>query len=120
MGISLNNKTALVTGGTRGIGAAISKRLVEIGANVIITGTKSNFKAPNGYRYIAVDFTDNYSTNKFIDTVEDLEIDILINNAGINKIAPVVELNQEEFLLVQKVNVIAPFLLCQAVIPSMR
>jgi len=44
----------------------------------------------------------------------------LVNNVGINKIAPFVEITQEEFLLIHQVNVLAPFLLCQSVIPAMK
>ena len=46
--------------------------------------------------------------------------DILINNAGINKIAPFANIDPEDFLEIQQINVFAPFCLCQAVIPSMK
>ncbi len=49
----------------------------------------------------------------------ELEPDILINNAGINKIAPFAEINPDDFKLIQQINVFAPFRLCQMAIPAM-
>ncbi|MBT4731303.1 SDR family NAD(P)-dependent oxidoreductase, partial [Candidatus Woesearchaeota archaeon] len=48
----LDNKVALVTGGTRGIGAAIAKALYDLGADVIITGTKPDYSHTGDYQYI--------------------------------------------------------------------
>ena len=46
-------------------------------------------------------------------------IDVLVNNAGINRIGPFASIDPEDFLRIQQVNVFAPFLLCQAAIPAM-
>jgi NAD(P)-dependent dehydrogenase (short-subunit alcohol dehydrogenase family) len=113
----LQGKKALVTGGTRGIGAAIAERLHAMGASVTITGrggqsTKFNFRA--------VDFTDVNATESFCREVATSQFDILVNNAGINKIAPFSEVLPEDFDRIHKVNVRAPFRLCQAVLPHMR
>ena len=113
-------KTALVTGGTRGIGASIAKELYNLGATTIITGTKSNHNPINGYQYMCVDFSKKDSLYKFIDKIREKQIDILINNAGITLIGPVSELSVSSFNKVQQVNVTAPFMLCQVVLPNMR
>jgi NAD(P)-dependent dehydrogenase (short-subunit alcohol dehydrogenase family) len=116
----LKGKVALVTGGTRGIGQAISITLSNLGAYVIITGTKPNFISKEGYEYICVDFLKKDSLNDFVSKISTRQIDILINNAGINIIGPIAEILVSDFEKVQHVNVTAPFMLCQAVIPNMK
>lgn len=115
----LAGKSALVTGGTRGIGAAIANRLISDGAAVTVTGTKPDGGSDNR-RYIACDFTDAAATQSFADTLASDAPDILVNNAGINKISPFAEINPADFSAIQQVNVTAPMMLCRAVIPGMR
>ncbi|HWX09386.1 MAG TPA: SDR family oxidoreductase [Gaiellaceae bacterium] len=117
---ALAGRRALVTGGTRGIGAAIAERLTTDGAEVIVTGTHLDGSAPNGCDFRAVDFADDEATAAFAEDVTDLNLGILVNNAGINKIAPFEEIDPSDFDRIQRVNVRAPFLLCRAVLPSMR
>jgi NAD(P)-dependent dehydrogenase (short-subunit alcohol dehydrogenase family) len=120
MTLTLSGKTALVTGATRGIGRAVSERLVAEGATVIGTGTHLDGSVSEGVEYRAVNFGDTNATQKFADDVVNLSPDILINNAGINKIAPFAEIASDDFLRIQQINVTAPFLLCQAVVPGMQ
>lgn len=117
---TLNGKTALVTGGTRGIGRAIAERLLRDGADVVITGTRRDGRGPEGTRYEAADFADEQATQELASRVAELGIDILVNNAGINKISPFAEIERADFARIQRVNVTAPFMLCQAVVPTMR
>lgn len=116
----MTGKTALVTGGTRGIGAAIAKELYDSGASIIITGTNSNHVPLKGYSFFCVDFSNKEGLYEFVNIVQEKQIDILINNAGINKISPISEIPVNDFEKVQQVNVTAPFMLCQAVLPGMR
>jgi len=116
----LGGKRALVTGATRGIGHAIALRLIEDGAEVFATGTRPDGTPPPGSAYLAADFSDAAATEAFAGQVGELDLDILINNAGINKINPFAEINPEDFARIQQVNVTAPFLLCRAVLPGMR
>jgi NAD(P)-dependent dehydrogenase (short-subunit alcohol dehydrogenase family) len=113
-------KYAVVTGGTRGIGFAIAKRLVEDGLEVVVTGTKKDAEHPYGTSYYPVDFLDNDSVVNFVKFLKQQQVDILINNAGINKIGEFSLINIEDFDKVLQVNLRTPFQLCQAVIPSMK
>lgn len=111
---------ALVTGGTRGIGAAIAQRLFDGDCQVTVTGTKPSGRGADGMAFRAVDFSREQELEEFCSWVSAESFDILVNNAGVNKIAPFAEIDPADFARIQQVNVVAPFRLCQAVIPSMR
>ena len=113
-------KTALVTGGTRGIGHAIAARLQAEGATVIVTGRTGGAAGPQGGRHLSVDFADIQATEAFAAGIAAEPIDVLINNAGINAISPIAEIDPKDFDRIHLVNVRAPMLLCRAVIPGMR
>ena len=113
-------KTALVTGGTRGIGHAIAARLLKDGAAVTVTGTRPNGQGPEGTAYSACDFSDRAALKAFAKQVADMPIDILINNAGINVAGPLESYRLDDFERVFQVNLTATFLLCKAVIPGMK
>jgi len=111
---------AVVTGATRGIGYAIAERLLKDGLEVIVTGTKKNGKHPAGSSYYQVDFLDEDSTNKFINFLKKQQINILVNNAGINKISEFSSIDINDFDRILRINLRAPFQICQAVIPYME
>jgi len=113
-------KKVFVTGASRGIGRAIAKMFRSEGARVTGTRTGSNSEADNVCdEWVVADFSDIEQIKSCADFVSKAEPDVLVNNAGINKIAPFTEITQDEFLLIQQVNVFAPFMLCQAAIPAM-
>ncbi|MES2615094.1 MAG: SDR family oxidoreductase [Bdellovibrionota bacterium] len=111
-------KNVLVTGGTRGIGAAVVKEFLELKNKVYLTGTS---KLENcNVNYLQADFS-NLSSIAFLkEKVAKLNIDIIVNNAGINKIGNFENYSSEDFLKLHQVNVLAPFELCKAVIPNMK
>jgi 3-oxoacyl-[acyl-carrier protein] reductase len=118
--MSLKGKTALVTGGTRGIGMAIAQLLQEKDVTVFITGTTENQISNERFGYFKVDFSDLNSTIAFTKQVSAMDIDILVNNAGINKISPFEEINLDHFARIQQVNVTAPMLIIQSVLAKMK
>ena len=111
---------AVVTGATRGIGYAIADRLVSDGLDVIGTGTGGQGRYPDGASYRQVDCLDDKSVEDFVGFLKKEKIDVLVNNAGINKISKFAEIDIDDFDKVLRVNLRSPFLFCQAVIPYME
>ena len=128
---SLADRVAIVTGGARGIGAAIASRLAEAGAavavadiNIELAQQTAEKLAAGGARVVAVaiDVTDPASVNTAVATVRSElgEIAILINNAGLlGDSAPLTELDDELFDQVMRVNVKGPINCSRAVAPFM-
>ena len=111
---------ALVTGGTRGIGAAVARVLASAGHDVVVSGSSSSASPPEGCSYVQCDFADMDRLAPFVRDLAEQHIDILVNNAGINKIGFLSDYAVEDFQKIQQVNVTAPFMVCQAVIPQMK
>ena len=131
MVIDFTGKTALVTGATRGIGKAIADTLWQSGAEVYLTGTKQEeidalnqeVKAQGIERkhYLCLNLSSEDSLNKFLQELEKIpQIDICVNNAGINIVRDFCEVPFEEFMKVQQVNVFGPRLILNVVVPKMR
>jgi 3-oxoacyl-[acyl-carrier protein] reductase len=70
--------------------------------------------------WVKADFSLIDDIRRCADEVRNCEPDVLVNNAGINKIGPFAEIDPEDFMRIQQVNVLAPFMLCQAAIPAMK
>jgi len=117
----LANKKVFVSGATSGIGRAIAEAFRVEGAWVIGTGTGESIGGGEVLNeYLRADFTDLGQIRACADFVRRAEPDVLVNNAGINKIAPFAEIALDDFLRIQQVNVVAPFLLSQAAITGMK
>ena len=129
---SLNNRVALVTGGSRGIGQAIAVSLAEAGAAVAVNYREKAAEARNvvetirgaGGRAMAVgaDVSQAAEVAGMVAAVErELgPVDVLINNAGIGLVRTVDDLTEEDFDRTIAVNLKSVFLCTQAVVPGMR
>lgn len=125
--IKSNSRIVIVTGATRGIGAAIAQEYWQQGAQVIITGThqeevdKLNQDCIERKRFVQVDFLNPPSLEAFLNYIASLDrLDVLINNAGINIIKHVDKVTTDDFDKVTAINYRAPFLLSQAAAKTMR
>jgi 3-oxoacyl-[acyl-carrier protein] reductase len=132
MTIPLTGRVALVTGASRGIGAAIARALAEAGADVAINyrdrATEAESVAAQitavGRRSITVaaDVSNSAAVTTMVGTVEKKlgPIDILVNNAGIALIRGIDDLTEADFDTTISVNLKSTFLCTQAVLPHMR
>lgn len=128
---NLTGKVALVTGGSRGLGAAIAQRLAQDGAAVAITYTSSPQKADEvvlaiesaGGKALAIraDSADVEAVkNAVTETVKAFgRLDILVNNAGIAVIAPIDEFSMDDFDRLIAVNVKGVFVATQEAVRHM-
>ena len=125
-----SNKVAIITGGSRGVGAATARLLASKGWNITITCTSSMDDAENvvkeceklGVEAIAIT-ADVSEDNSCVQTAQETiekwgRIDALVNNAGTTKFvfnhADLDGLNAEDFLHIYKVNVVGPFQMVRA------
>ena len=132
MNDGLHGRTALITGGSRGIGAAISKALAQAGAAVAINYHKQADQAKGladellkaGVSAITVqaDVSQADAVAKMVQLVKSQlgDVDILINNAGIAITRGIDTLSEAEFDQTIAVNLKSVFLCTQAVLPMMR
>jgi len=127
----LEGKVALISGGARGIGAAMSTRFAAEGAHVCIGDIEDTAgialaetiqAAGQDARFMRLDVIDSAAWQAAVDAlVADFGgVDILVNNAGIYDRRPLVEISEESWDRVMGVNAKGPFLGAKAVIPAMR
>ena len=127
---SLEGKVALVTGGSYGIGFAIASGFAAAGATIVFNdinqelvdkGLKNYEEAGIKAHGYVCNVTDEAAVQQLIAQIEKdiAPVDILVNNAGIIRRIPMTEMAASEFRLVVDVDLIAPFIMAKAVIPSM-
>jgi NAD(P)-dependent dehydrogenase (short-subunit alcohol dehydrogenase family) len=128
----LTNKTAIITGGSKGLGLAMAEGLASAGANIVIIsrnekeGKAAAEKIVKEYKTkaiaISATVTSEEEMQKAVETTikEFGVIDILINNAGINIRGPIDELSYDDFKKVQQTNVDGTWLPSKAVVPQMK
>jgi 3-hydroxybutyrate dehydrogenase len=114
----LQGRSALVTGGASGIGAAIARRLARLGvavqiADLDLAGAHA-VAAETGGEAWQLDLSDPAALSSIA-----LEVDILVNNAGVQRVSPIEELDPEMFHQMLMIMVEAPFRLIRSALPYM-
>ncbi|WP_137389056.1 SDR family NAD(P)-dependent oxidoreductase [Rhodoligotrophos defluvii] len=130
--ISLRGRNAVITGGARGLGYAIARRFAEAGANILV-GDKNaegaaeaagNLASAFGVKAFSsqLDVADSASMAQFADEADSAfeTVDIWVNNAGIFPAAVLADTTDDEWDLVQDVNLRGTFLGCRAAARRMR
>jgi 3-hydroxybutyrate dehydrogenase len=130
--MQLNGKTAIVTGSTSGIGLAIAHSFAGAGANVVMNGLGSEKDnegvirdvAKHGTR-VTFDAANMLRHNQIAEMVAKAErdfgrVDVLVNNAGIQHVAPIDEFPIEKWDAVIAINLSAAFHAIRAVVPGMK
>ena len=126
----LTGKTALITGGVHGLGMAMAKGLGHAGAKIVVNDLSQEAidKAVAEYQSVGIEaygyvfnVTDEKAVIAAINKIETevAPIDILINNAGIIKRTPIIEMEVEDFTAVINVDLISPFIVSKNVAKGM-
>ncbi|MEP6928634.1 MAG: SDR family NAD(P)-dependent oxidoreductase, partial [Flavobacterium sp.] len=127
----INGKVALITGSTHGLGMAMAKGLGQAGATIVVNGNSSQQKIDDavkelqnegihavGYKFNVTDEQEVKNAIQKIET-EVGPIDILINNAGIIKRIPLIEMEVADFKEVIDIDLVSPFIVSKHVAKGM-
>ncbi len=129
MGTSLNNKIAIVTGGSQGIGRGISECFLAAGASVVIADLRApadladwRSSCGNRLRWIETDVASMDSIESMAVEFESIYrgLDILVNNAGIMFEKSIDEQTEADWDLMMAINLKAPLMVCKYVLPLLR
>ena len=128
----LSGRTVLVTGGSKGLGKAMAEGFASAGANLFLVSRNlaeaqaTALEIKENYQVEAfgheADVTDEAAVEKMIEDglAAFGQIDVLVNNAGINRRGPIEELSYDDFKAVQEINVNGVWLCARAVLPHMK
>ena len=126
----LSGKVALITGAYRGLGLAIARGLARAGATVVLNGRKPREVEAAAEKLrqeqlraaaSVFDVTDRAAVRTAVEAIgaEHGVIDVLVNNAGIQRRGPLVEFSQADWDAIVATNLTGPFIVSQAVLPGM-
>jgi NAD(P)-dependent dehydrogenase (short-subunit alcohol dehydrogenase family) len=129
--LSLHGKTALITGGSRGLGFEIAKQLADAGVRIAICArdieelkhAETKLKRRSGDVFILpADIGDRDSAESIVHSVIDRfgSLDILVNNAGIIGVGPLEDMQVEDFEKAMQIHYFGPLYLTLAALPGMR
>jgi 3-oxoacyl-[acyl-carrier protein] reductase len=124
----LDSKVAIVTGGSRGIGLAIARGLVQRGARVVVSGRSkgpldaAQSELGDDVAVVQGDVADRAVARALVDTAVETfgGLDILVNNAGVGTFSPVADLNPDDWDRLIATNLTGVFLCTHAAIPALR
>lgn len=129
----LNDKVAIITGGTRGIGFAIAKKFLENNAKVVILGSRKetvnkaleSLKEENENYEVDGYYPDLTNENEVRETLEKVKekynhIDILVNNAGVSSSMPIENYTMDEYERVENLNIKSVFVCSKEVLPYLK
>lgn len=133
MNTSFKNKTALITGASRGLGLQIAKQFWLSGASLILISRsidqlneirknflKNTSEIEQEIQVFASDFSDPIAVTNLISILKNLTIDILVNNAAIQgPIGPLWENDWTKWQSALQVNLLTPIALCRSLVPQM-
>lgn len=126
---SLCEKTILITGGAGGIGSAVARTCVELGARVVLTDIReealsktltylSKSQTGEAHFAIAADLTDARQLGTLVDSCP--QLDGVVLNAGVMKLTLTQFINEEELTRIQKINLNAPILLTRSLLKKKK
>lgn len=118
MNLDFKNKTILITGGEGGIGKTISNQFLRLGAKIIVTTTKKKLvnRSTNKKIYMYLDFNNKVSIRNFLINLKKIKkIDVLINNAGINKLGSIYEIDDAYVEKIYGVNLLGPTIMTKEI-----
>ena len=131
--MELKNRTAIVTGSTSGIGLGLARGFAENGANVVLNGfgdakeiekTRAELAALGGGTviYDGADMSKPEEITRMVETAEHRfgAVDVLVNNAGVQTVAPVEEFPPDRWDLIIAINMSSAFHATRAAIPGMK
>ncbi len=129
----LNDKVAIITGGTRGIGIAIAKKFLENNAKVVILGSRKetvnkaleSLKEENENYEVDGYYPDLTNENEVRETFEKVKekynhIDILVNNAGVSSSMPIENYTMDEYERVENLNIKSVFVCSKEVLSYLK
>jgi len=128
---NLENKKALVTGGSKGIGKAVVHELASLGAEVLFTGRNESDLLTAREELLNLGLETHFLQGAVTDAVHREavnawisarwgKLDILVNNAGINFRKPSNEFTSEEYHFIVDTNLLAPFEFCRSLFPLLK
>ena len=125
--LNFENQYVLVTGATRGIGKITAGLFRLQGANIIITGTGIECPEPlraewgDDFDYIQADFSSKIGIQNFLSQLDNFQrIDVCVNNAGINRLSMIEDVDDDDYEMMLSVNLHAPFKICRYMASRMK